>query len=113
MEEFRQLLLDVWRESCRHVEIGEAVGRMRQALFRRLPVDLVIVRRWSCSRSRSKPWPSASAGRARRRPNARSDLPAGDFEQFARSGAAAARSSHVDGRPSRVPPGWRAWFRKG
>ncbi len=51
MEEFRQLLLDIWRESCRHVEIGAAVAQCAPNLFRRLPVDLVMVRRLEPARS--------------------------------------------------------------
>jgi hydrogenase-4 transcriptional activator len=50
MEEFRQLLLDVWRESCRHVEIGDAVAQSAPELFRSLPVDLVLVRRLDVAR---------------------------------------------------------------
>ena len=50
MEEFGQLLLDVWREACRHVQISEAVQLNARALFRRLPVDLVLVRRLELAR---------------------------------------------------------------
>ena len=50
VEEFGQLLLDIWREACRHVQIAEAVSRNAASLFRRLPVDLVIVRRLDLSR---------------------------------------------------------------
>ena len=45
MERFSPLLLDVWREVCRHIEIGESVARVAPILVRRLPVDLVLVRR--------------------------------------------------------------------
>ena len=69
MEEFRQLLLDVWREACRHVHIGEAVQRNARELFRRLPVDLVLVRRLELSRQAAdtvavgecRPGPTAGA----------------------------------------------------
>jgi hydrogenase-4 transcriptional activator len=50
LEEFGQLLLDIWREACRHVHIAEAVSRNAATLFRRLPVDLVIVRRLELAR---------------------------------------------------------------
>ena len=45
MKKFVPLLLEVWREACRHIEIAESVARMAPMLVRRLPVDLVIVRR--------------------------------------------------------------------
>ena len=51
MQRFMALLLDVWREACRHTEIGEATARIAPLLRRRLPVDLVLVRRIDLQRS--------------------------------------------------------------
>jgi hydrogenase-4 transcriptional activator len=45
MERFMPLLLNVWREACRHIDIVESVARMAPILARRLPVALVVVRR--------------------------------------------------------------------
>jgi hydrogenase-4 transcriptional activator len=45
MKKFAPLLLEVWREACRHIEIAESVARMTPVLARRLPADLVVVRR--------------------------------------------------------------------
>lgn len=45
MRRFMPMLLDVWREACRHIEIAESTDRMAPVLARRLPADLVIVRR--------------------------------------------------------------------
>ena len=45
MERFAPLLLDVWREIGRHIEIGEAAQRCAPVLARRLPVDRLLVRR--------------------------------------------------------------------
>src|SRR5215472_6304781 len=45
MKQFTPLLLDVWREVCRHIEIGESVERVAPILVRRLPVHLLLVRR--------------------------------------------------------------------
>lgn len=44
MERYATLLLDVWREACRHIEIGESVDRLAPILARRLPADLVLIR---------------------------------------------------------------------
>ena len=51
MEKFMPLLLDVWREACRHIEIAESVARMAPVLVRRVPADLVLVRRLDVQRS--------------------------------------------------------------
>ena len=51
MQRFATLLLDVWREACRHIEIGESTSRIAPLLRRHLPVDLVLVRRIDVQRS--------------------------------------------------------------
>lgn len=45
MKRFLPLLLDVWREACRSIELAESVTRIAPQLLRRFPVDLVLVRR--------------------------------------------------------------------
>ena len=50
MERFSPLLLDVWREACRHIEIGQSVDRVAPILVRRLPLELLLVRRIDWSR---------------------------------------------------------------
>ncbi|MCK4871120.1 MAG: sigma 54-interacting transcriptional regulator [Phycisphaerales bacterium] len=52
MERFMRLLLDVWREACRHIEIRESVSRIAPLLVRRLDVDLVLIRRLRPDQSR-------------------------------------------------------------
>ena len=51
MERFVPLLLDVWREVCRHIEIAEAVDRLAPLLVRKLPADRMLVRRLDLARS--------------------------------------------------------------
>ena len=51
MKQYSQLLLEVWREVCRHIEIGESVARVAPVMVRRLPVDLVLVRHLDVQRS--------------------------------------------------------------
>jgi hydrogenase-4 transcriptional activator len=65
------LLLDVWREACRHIEIGESIGRIAQLLPQRLPADVLIVRRFELERQRLETIASAmcrGGGRAKLRP---------------------------------------------
>lgn len=50
MERFAPLLLNVWREACRHLEIGEAVAQSAPHLFPRLPINLVLIRRLDVER---------------------------------------------------------------
>ena len=51
MEEFSKILLDVWREACRHIEIAQSTAGIAQMLVRRMPLDRVIVRRLEPERS--------------------------------------------------------------
>ncbi|HWE38684.1 MAG TPA: sigma 54-interacting transcriptional regulator [Isosphaeraceae bacterium] len=50
MERYERLLLDVWREVCRHTQIEESVDLVAAVLARRLPLDLVLVRHLEPSR---------------------------------------------------------------
>jgi hydrogenase-4 transcriptional activator len=47
MELFRDLLLDAWREVCRHIEIQEATHNLARRLARQLPISAVIVRQFT------------------------------------------------------------------
>ena len=51
MQKFMPLLLEIWREACRHIEVREFVARIAPVLIRRLPVDLVLVRRLNYQRA--------------------------------------------------------------
>src|SRR5262245_43825792 len=52
MERFRDLLLNVWREACRHIEIHESTETIARMLHRHMPVAEVIVREIDVERSR-------------------------------------------------------------
>ena len=45
MERFRDVLLDVWREACRHIEIHESAGTIAAMLAQHLPLACLLVRR--------------------------------------------------------------------
>jgi transcriptional regulator with GAF, ATPase, and Fis domain len=51
MERYAGVLLEVWREVCRHIEIGESIERLGPILLRRLPIDLIMIRRLDPARS--------------------------------------------------------------
>src|SRR5262245_11376026 len=46
MDRFREVLLDVWRESCRHIEIHESAGTIAAMLAKHLPLECLVVRRF-------------------------------------------------------------------
>src|SRR5262245_42675495 len=48
---FGTLLLEIWREVCRHIEIGESVARVAPILAKRLPADFLLVRHLDLNRS--------------------------------------------------------------
>ncbi len=82
MERFSHLLLNVWREACRHTEIGEAVAASAPRLFQRLPVDLVLIRRFDIPRRVVE---TVATGVCRPGPQPdehRSELPAGAFDRL-------------------------------
>ena len=41
----QSLATEIWREACRHIEIGESAETMASVLGRHLPIDYVLVRR--------------------------------------------------------------------
>ena len=45
MQRFMTLLLNVWREACQCIEIGESTSRVTLLLGKRLPINLLLVRR--------------------------------------------------------------------
>src|SRR5690242_6400697 len=44
VDRFNRLLLDVWREACRHIEIAEATDLITPLLLRHLPIDHLLLR---------------------------------------------------------------------
>jgi transcriptional regulator with GAF, ATPase, and Fis domain len=51
MQRFDELLLEVWREACRHIEIPESASHITPLLRRNLPADLLLVRSIDLHRS--------------------------------------------------------------
>src|SRR5258705_13794088 len=65
-------LLDVWREACRHSEIGDSVASIAPVLARVLPVETQLVRRLDVERGRLET--AAFAGPAPPSGHARTEL---------------------------------------
>ena len=64
MERFAPLLLDLWRETGRHLEIGESLRRCTPLLARRLPLDQLWVRRLDRAHASLETVAAADAGGA-------------------------------------------------
>jgi len=45
MEKFQTVLLSVWREACRHIEIGESTETISAILAQHMPIHQIFVRR--------------------------------------------------------------------
>src|SRR5262245_10325460 len=70
-----ELLLDVWREACRHIEITDSADRIVRIIAPRMPVDLLIVRRLDMEHRRLETVTVGQAGgEASSRPPSRTDL---------------------------------------
>jgi transcriptional regulator with GAF, ATPase, and Fis domain len=52
MEHFRRLLLDVWREACRHIEIGQSAGAIAGMLAHHMPLRQLVVLRLNAEHDR-------------------------------------------------------------
>ncbi len=44
VERYNRILLDVWREACRHIEIADATDRITPLIVRQLPLDQLVLR---------------------------------------------------------------------
>jgi hydrogenase-4 transcriptional activator len=44
MERYGRILLDVWREACRHIEITEAIDLITPLILRQLPLEQLVLR---------------------------------------------------------------------
>jgi transcriptional regulator with GAF, ATPase, and Fis domain len=51
MQASTPILLEIWREVCRHIEIGESVARLAPILARHLPAEFFLVRHFDIARS--------------------------------------------------------------
>jgi len=68
------LLLELWREACRHLEIGEAIERVVPLLAREFPLEWVLVRRFELARQRLETVAIDGSGEGPRPSGARTNL---------------------------------------
>jgi transcriptional regulator with GAF, ATPase, and Fis domain len=82
MHPFNPLLLEVWREVCRHLEIGESVARLAPLLAGSLPVDVLLVRHVDPVRGHIETLATGSCGPEAIALPARSDCPASGMDRM-------------------------------
>lgn len=51
MKQSTRLLLEIWREVCRHLEIGDSLERVASPIARRMPMKLLLIRHLDVQRS--------------------------------------------------------------
>ncbi|HOA74930.1 MAG TPA: sigma 54-interacting transcriptional regulator [Phycisphaerae bacterium] len=82
MEECNSLLLEIWREACKHIEIGEAAALMAPILARRWPLEMMLVRRIDPKRSCVETVGVGLCGSATAPEHTRNELSAGQLEEL-------------------------------
>jgi hydrogenase-4 transcriptional activator len=73
MEQFQQVLLNVWQEACRHIEIGQSTANIAAMLVRHVPVEQVLVRRIDRVRCGLETVATGFSERGNHRPETRTD----------------------------------------
>lgn len=90
MEQFIPLLLDVWREACRNFGIADCVERIVPVLARRIPLQVMIVRRLDIRQNTLETVATGvhrsetgrEVGRQSKSTNVRSQFASDDFERL-------------------------------
>lgn len=82
MERHTTLLLSVWREVCKHVELAESLERTFTPISRRIPIDRVLIRRLDLQRSMLETMAIADASGQTRAEQTRSALQGSEAEEL-------------------------------
>jgi transcriptional regulator with GAF, ATPase, and Fis domain len=82
VERYASLLLEVWREACRHIEIEESFARSAELLRHRLGFDAIWLRRIDLARGGLETVASVLARPEATPVAARSELPAHELERL-------------------------------
>jgi len=97
MDSFHDMLLAVWREACRHIEIAESTTTIAAILAERIPLESIIVRSLDLARSCLETIASQSADGQPHLSPARTELSSGQTKTlltWASTGGLARRSTH-------------------
>ena len=79
-----ELLLDVWREACRHLAVEDAFERIAELVGPRIPADLLVVRRVDAERRRIETVPAGQGEREGRASVERTECSAQQLDELLR-----------------------------
>jgi transcriptional regulator with GAF, ATPase, and Fis domain len=79
-----ELLLDVWREACRHLAVEDAFERIAELVGPRIPADLLVVRRVDAERRRIETVPAGQGEREGRPSVERTECSAQQLDELLR-----------------------------
>jgi len=82
MERHTTLLLAVWREVCKHVELAESLERTFGPIARRVPIERIVIRRLDLARSMLETIASADASGQTRSEQSRTALQSAEAEDL-------------------------------
>jgi hydrogenase-4 transcriptional activator len=82
MRRLQHLLLTVWQEACRHIDIGQSTASIAPLLVPHLPLEQVLVRRIDAARCCLETVAVGLTGRKGRLPDARTDCAAAELESL-------------------------------
>lgn len=82
MERHTTLLLAVWREVCKHVELAESLERTFPPIARRVPVERIVIRRLDLARSMLETIASTDASGQTRSEQSRTALQSAEAEDL-------------------------------
>ncbi len=82
MERHTTLLLAIWREVCKHVELAQSLERTFTPIARRIPIDRVLIRRMDLQRSMLETIAVADASGPSRTDQTRSALQGSEAEEL-------------------------------
>jgi transcriptional regulator with GAF, ATPase, and Fis domain len=82
LETVQQLLLSVWQEACRHIDISQSTTNIASLLVPRIPVAQVLLRRIDATRPCLETVAVGLAGREHDLPDARTDCSAAELQSL-------------------------------
>jgi transcriptional regulator with GAF, ATPase, and Fis domain len=82
MEKFRRIMLDVWREACRHIHITESTVAIAELLMRRMPLEQILVRRIDVTRCALETVAVARADADHASDESRSEVPHAQLQEI-------------------------------
>ena len=80
MKQSQPVLLNVWQEACRHIEISQSTANIAAMLVEQMPIEQVLVRRIDAGRPCLETVAIGLAGSKHRLPDARTDCSPGELE---------------------------------